>query len=61
MPQLTLTRRQAAQSMAAGARAAGDAKALATACPHRPGGGADERVLAAAWLRGFLQARHIIR
>lgn len=32
-----------------------------TTCPYSAAGDANERVLAAAWLRGWLRARHRIR
>lgn len=53
---VTVTRAQALEAIAAGAQAAQD-DAPHTTCPHRAGGTADERVLAAAWLRGWLRAR----
>ena len=56
MIEVNVTRRAALEAIAAGAQAAQDGAAH-TACPHKAGGDADDRVLAAAWLRGWLRAR----
>jgi len=56
MVEVTVSRAAALEAIAAGAKAAQDGAAH-TACPHRASGTADERVLVAAWLRGWLRAR----
>lgn len=54
---MLLTRGEAWRIVAAGATAGADPGTLVLACPYLAGGDATERVRAAAWVRGWIEAR----